>query len=67
MKNKHLIATGISTILSLLPRLQEVFKKGDTDNDGLINFAEFVEYIIDHEKKLKLAFKTLDSNKDGEK
>ena len=43
-----------------------MFKKGDTDNDGLINFAEFVEYIVDHEKKLKLAFKTLDSNKDGE-
>ncbi|XP_064395552.1 mitochondrial adenyl nucleotide antiporter SLC25A24-like [Halichondria panicea] len=44
---------------------QEVFKKGDTDQDGLINFAEFVTYIVDHEKKLELAFKTLDSNKDG--
>ncbi len=45
---------------------QEVFKKGDTDQDGLINFAEFVTYIVDHEKKLELAFKTLDSNEDGE-
>ncbi len=45
---------------------QEVFKKGDTDQDGLINFAQFVTYIVDHEKKLELAFKTLDSNEDGE-
>ena len=44
---------------------QEVFEMGDRDRDGMIDFAEFVSYIINHEKKLKLAFKTLDYNSDG--
>ena len=38
---------------------------GDRDQDGTIDFAEFVSYIVNHEKKLEIAFKTLDYNKDG--
>ena len=39
---------------------------GDRDRDGTIDFAEFVSYIVNHERKLEIAFKTLDSNRDGE-
>ena len=39
---------------------------GDRNEDGMIDFGEFVAYIAEHEKKLKLAFKTLDIKKDGQ-
>ena len=39
---------------------------GDRNADGMIDFGEFVAYIAEHEKKLKLAFKALDIKKDGQ-
>ena len=45
--------------------LQEILSKADSDADKEIDFAEFVKYMTDHEKKLKLAFGDLDRNKDG--
>lgn len=45
---------------------QKFFDKHDKDKDGLIDFAEFVKYVTDHERKLRLYFKKIDTNDDGE-
>uniref|UniRef100_A0A6G5ABV6 Putative mitochondrial carrier protein n=1 Tax=Rhipicephalus microplus TaxID=6941 RepID=A0A6G5ABV6_RHIMP len=37
----------------------------DTGKDGTVDFAEFVHYIIEHEKNLMVVFKSLDANSDG--
>ena len=39
---------------------------GDLDEDGMINFREFLDYCVEHEKKLRLVFQAMDTNKDGE-
>ncbi|KAL4219598.1 hypothetical protein ACF0H5_022171 [Mactra antiquata] len=39
--------------------------KHDADNDGKMSFDEFLQYVTEHEKKLKLYFKKLDTNQDG--
>lgn len=39
---------------------------GDKDLDGQLDFEEFVHYLQDHEKKLRLVFKSLDRKNDGE-
>lgn len=38
---------------------------GDKDLDGQLDFEEFVHYLQDHEKKLRLVFKSLDKKNDG--
>ncbi|XP_008579443.1 PREDICTED: calcium-binding mitochondrial carrier protein SCaMC-1-like [Galeopterus variegatus] len=43
----------------------EIFKAGDTNDDSGLDFVEFARYLQDHEKKMKLAFNSLDKNKDG--
>lgn len=44
---------------------QKIFKAGDTNQDGQLDFEEFMQYLKEHEKKMKLAFKSLDKNNDG--
>ncbi|KAK3087277.1 hypothetical protein FSP39_003967 [Pinctada imbricata] len=44
---------------------KEFFKKHDSDKDGQIDFKEFVKYVTEHEKKLRLYFRDIDINKDG--
>ena len=44
---------------------QKVVEQGDSDNDGLMNFAEFLKYCTEKEKKLWLVFQKVDVNKDG--
>ncbi|TRY83624.1 hypothetical protein DNTS_022103 [Danionella cerebrum] len=44
---------------------QKVVKAGDKDLDGQLDFEEFVHYLRDHEKKLRLVFKSLDKKNDG--
>ena len=44
---------------------QEFFEKHDSDKDGQIDFKEFVKYVTEQEKKLRLFFGKLDTNKDG--
>ena len=39
--------------------------KSDQNQDGHLDFKEFVKYVIEHEKKLKLVFKNIDQNEDG--
>ena len=45
--------------------LQRLFKKYDKDEDDQIDFSEFVHYVQDHEKELRLYFKKIDTNDDG--
>ena len=35
------------------------------DKYGDVDFAEFVQYVLDHEKSLAMVFSNLDQNKDG--
>ncbi|KAA8584674.1 hypothetical protein FQN60_008459 [Etheostoma spectabile] len=37
---------------------QKIVKAGDKDLDGQLDFEEFVHYLRDHEKKLRLVFKS---------
>ncbi|XP_078184459.1 mitochondrial adenyl nucleotide antiporter SLC25A25 isoform X2 [Callithrix jacchus] len=45
--------------------LQKIVQAGDKDLDGQLDFEEFVHYLQDHEKKLRLVFKSLDKKNDG--
>lgn len=51
--------------LLFLLLLQKIVKAGDKDLDGQLDFEEFVHYLRDHEKKLRLVFKSLDKKNDG--
>ncbi|XP_046695096.1 calcium-binding mitochondrial carrier protein SCaMC-2-B isoform X11 [Silurus meridionalis] len=44
---------------------EKIVKAGDKDLDGQLDFEEFVHYLRDHEKKLRLVFKSLDKKNDG--
>ncbi|KAG9335369.1 hypothetical protein JZ751_005291 [Albula glossodonta] len=44
---------------------KKIVKAGDKDLDGQLDFDEFVHYLRDHEKKLRLVFKSLDRKNDG--
>uniref|UniRef100_A0A8D2GZX7 Mitochondrial adenyl nucleotide antiporter SLC25A24 n=1 Tax=Urocitellus parryii TaxID=9999 RepID=A0A8D2GZX7_UROPR len=44
---------------------KDILKAGDANQDSGLDFGEFVRYLEDHEKKMKLAFKSLDKNNDG--
>ncbi|XP_032947901.1 calcium-binding mitochondrial carrier protein SCaMC-1-like isoform X3 [Rhinolophus ferrumequinum] len=44
---------------------KDIFKAGDTNDDSKLDFKEFLQYLKDHEKKMRLAFNSLDKNNDG--
>ena len=37
----------------------------DKDKDGIVTFSDFVKYVMEHEKALRLSFERVDHNKDG--
>lgn len=43
----------------------QIVKDGDTNQDGVLDFEEFSQYLRTHEKQLKIMFSNLDRNKDG--
>uniref|UniRef100_A0A8C5GBR9 Calcium-binding mitochondrial carrier protein SCaMC-1-like n=1 Tax=Gouania willdenowi TaxID=441366 RepID=A0A8C5GBR9_GOUWI len=45
--------------------LQKIVSSGDQNKDGSLDFNEFTKYLKEHEKKLRLTFKSLDRNNDG--
>ncbi|XP_077504353.1 calcium-binding mitochondrial carrier protein SCaMC-2-like isoform X1 [Amblyomma americanum] len=61
------LATGLRKLgLPHSPGSVEKFiTASDTGKDGTVDFAEFVHYIIEHEKNLMVVFKSLDANSDG--
>ncbi|XP_008278521.1 calcium-binding mitochondrial carrier protein SCaMC-1-like isoform X2 [Stegastes partitus] len=46
--------------------LERIVEAGDTNQDGVLDFEEFTQYLQAHEKQLKLMFRRLDRNNDGE-
>ncbi|KAI1891489.1 hypothetical protein AGOR_G00144340 [Albula goreensis] len=44
---------------------QKIVSSGDSDKDEGLDFTEFSRYLKEHEKKLRLTFKSLDKNNDG--
>ncbi|KAJ3595446.1 hypothetical protein NHX12_004749 [Muraenolepis orangiensis] len=44
---------------------QKIVSSGDKNKDGCLDFTEFTKYLKEHEKKLRLTFKSLDKNNDG--
>ncbi|XP_022085201.1 calcium-binding mitochondrial carrier protein SCaMC-2-like isoform X2 [Acanthaster planci] len=44
---------------------QKFMSKSDQNKDGHVDFAEFLQYVTEHEKQLKLVFKHIDHNQDG--
>ncbi|VIO89464.1 Uncharacterized protein BM_BM4401 [Brugia malayi] len=45
--------------------IPELFAQIDHLNDDIITFAEFVQYAVEHEKKLEIIFRDLDKNNTG--
>lgn len=45
--------------------IKKFMQKSDYDKSGDIQFSEFVQYLREHEKNLRLQFSKLDKNKDG--
>lgn len=43
----------------------QLVQTGDTNQDGVLDFEEFTQYLRAHEKQLKLMFSRLDRNNDG--
>lgn len=46
-------------------RMQKFLERSDSNKSGDITLAEFIHYVKEHEKKLRLGFSHLDTNKDG--
>ncbi|KAF0289177.1 Calcium-binding mitochondrial carrier protein SCaMC-1-B [Amphibalanus amphitrite] len=44
---------------------KKFIERSDQNQSGDLTLAEFVHYVIEHEKKLRLVFSSLDHNKDG--
>jgi len=54
-------------MLNLIERCgwQRLLNKYDPAGDGHVSFEDFVQYVIDHEKALRLSFESLDHKGDG--
>ncbi|XP_039110901.1 calcium-binding mitochondrial carrier protein SCaMC-1-like isoform X1 [Hyaena hyaena] len=44
---------------------RNVFQAGNSNADSGLDFEEFMQYLKDHKKKMRLAFNSLDTNNDG--
>ncbi|XP_072607408.1 mitochondrial adenyl nucleotide antiporter SLC25A24-like [Vulpes vulpes] len=64
-KAKAWLSRWLESMVKPSDKLQEIFKAGNTNDDSGLNFGEFMQYLKDHEKKMRLAFNSLDKNDDG--
>ncbi|XP_047221031.1 calcium-binding mitochondrial carrier protein SCaMC-1 isoform X3 [Girardinichthys multiradiatus] len=46
--------------------LERLVKAGDINQDGVLDFEEFIQYLRNHEKQLKVIFRHVDKNNDGQ-
>ncbi|TNN88519.1 Calcium-binding mitochondrial carrier protein SCaMC-1-A [Liparis tanakae] len=53
-------------ILSADGKVQNIVDSYDKDKDGLLDYKEFLSYMMDRERKWKIHFHDLDKNKCGE-
>jgi hypothetical protein len=53
------------SLCCIIVLLQEIMKRADTDSNAVIDLNEFIKYMLSHERKLYLAFTSLDKNSDG--
>lgn len=60
-------SAGHANLLICSISSQKIISSGDKDEDEGLDFSEFSKYLKEHEKKLKLTFKSLDKNKDGKR
>jgi len=44
---------------------QRLLKKYDPAGDGQVSFDDFIRYVTEHEKALRLSFESLDHKRDG--
>lgn len=44
---------------------QQFIQKSDQNQSGNVDFTEFIEYCMEHEKRLEVLFRDIDVNKDG--
>lgn len=52
-------------ILSADGKVQNIIDSYDRDKDGLLDYQEFLSYMMDRERKWKIHFHDLDKNKCG--
>lgn len=45
--------------------VEEFIEKSDLAKSGNVDFAEFIHYVMEHEKQLMVVFKSVDENRDG--
>lgn len=50
----------------LLDCLQTFLQQSDKTESGDVGLSEFIHYVREHEKNLRLQFSHLDKNRDGE-
>ena len=55
----------LRNLIMIFNFLQELIRKGDHEAIGALNFADFVRYMIDHENRLELVFRGIDTNNDS--
>ncbi|XP_076001673.1 mitochondrial adenyl nucleotide antiporter SLC25A23 [Genypterus blacodes] len=60
------LRTGLASRGLSRSSVERLVEAGDTNRDGVLDFEEFSEYLRTHEKHLKLMFRSLDRNNDGE-
>ncbi|XP_055363305.1 calcium-binding mitochondrial carrier protein SCaMC-3 isoform X2 [Betta splendens] len=46
--------------------VERIVETGDTNQDGVLDFEEFIQFLRNNEKQLKLMFSSLDQNQDGQ-
>uniref|UniRef100_A0A8C9WJD9 Solute carrier family 25 member 24 n=1 Tax=Scleropages formosus TaxID=113540 RepID=A0A8C9WJD9_SCLFO len=59
------LRAGLAAMGIAFGSVEKIVSSGDTDKDEGLSFAEFSKYLKEHEKKLRLTFKSLDKNNDG--